>query len=91
MEEYVLKFEELGLVPGSFIYDRERNLWKVTGIEFCLNRKKIIPFLRCVIAEQNTTGPLTLQKRRFAVGKDSIGKTIFLPNENMEEADDKTE
>lgn len=79
MEEYVLKFEEIGLIPGNYILDRHENLWKITGIEFSLNRGTLIPFLKCKIAEQKTGGALTLTSRSFAIGKDTIGKTVFLP------------
>lgn len=73
MEEYILKFEELGLVPGKTIQDKRGTVWTITGIEFSLNRNRLIPYLKC-----QTTEDGKIKKRGFSVGTNTIGKTIFI-------------
>lgn len=74
MEEYVLEMEEFGLIPGGYVEDKLGTVWKITSIEFALNRERLIPYLHC-----RTENPETGQtgKRSFAIGKNSLGRTVF--------------
>lgn len=60
---------------GEFVWDKDVKPWKVVSIEF----RTSVVYLHCI-------SPETCERKTFATGKQSVGKTVFYSKEEAEDA-----